>query len=82
MKPNYYTRNEVVAMLRDDIREETQAAWAERNGMSPAYLSDVLSLRRDPGPKILEVLGLEAVFGPRTYRKKGLKVTERLGLGR
>lgn len=38
-----------------------QLSWCKQNGISPAYLSDVLSGRRDPGPKILDALGLEPV---------------------
>lgn len=38
-----------------------QAAWAERHGMSAAYVSDVLNSRREPGPKILGALGLRKV---------------------
>jgi transcriptional regulator with XRE-family HTH domain len=36
-------------------------------GVSSQYLSDVLHGRREPGPKILNALGLERVV---TYRKK------------
>jgi DNA-binding transcriptional regulator YdaS (Cro superfamily) len=38
-----------------------QAAWAEAHDMSPAYVSDVLNSRREPGPKILSALGLRKV---------------------
>ena len=38
-----------------------QAAWSERHGISPAYVSDVLNSRREPGPKILAALGLRKV---------------------
>jgi hypothetical protein len=44
-----------------------QLSWCKQNGVSPAYLSDVLSGRREPGPKILDVLGLEPVT---VYRPK------------
>lgn len=36
----------------------SQAAWAALHGLSPSYLSDVLHMKRDPGPAILEALGL------------------------
>lgn len=34
-----------------------QSRWAEQHDLSPAYVSDVLHGRRDPGPKILAALG-------------------------
>lgn len=39
----------------------SQSAWAEANGMSPAYVSDVLNSRREPGAKILAALGLRKI---------------------
>lgn len=49
--------------VRDFLREECekaggQAKWAERNGVSAAYVSDVLHGRRDPGDSICAPLGL------------------------
>jgi DNA-binding transcriptional regulator YdaS (Cro superfamily) len=38
-----------------------QSAWAERHSLSPAYVSDVLNARRDPGDSILRALGLRRV---------------------
>jgi hypothetical protein len=40
---------------------------ARHLGVSPAYVSDVLTGRREPGKGILEPMGLERVV---TYRKK------------
>jgi len=37
-----------------------QANWAATNGISKQYVCDVLNARRDPGPKILKVLGLKS----------------------
>lgn len=42
------------------------AAFARLNSLSPSYVGDVLYERREPGEKILKVLGLEKVI---TYRK-------------
>jgi hypothetical protein len=42
-----------------------RAAWAKNHGLSGAYVNDVLNGQRDPGKKILNVLGLEVV---RHYR--------------
>ncbi len=38
-----------------------QAAWAARHALSPAYVSDVLNARRDPGDSILRALGMRKV---------------------
>lgn len=35
-----------------------QKAWAERHGVSPQYVCDVLNARREPGAAILAPLGL------------------------
>lgn len=52
----------VCARLRDACRDAGgQAAWAERHGLSPSYVSDVLNARRDPGDSILRALGLRRV---------------------
>lgn len=59
--------------VREIIRSKakpTQAAWAKANGISPAYVSDVIAGRREPGQKILDALGLERVT---TYRPKPSK---------
>jgi hypothetical protein len=44
----------------------TAADWARKNALSPAYVSDVLNGRRDPGSKILKALGLKCV---KDYRR-------------
>lgn len=36
-----------------------QAAWADKHGISRAYVNDVLKFRRLPGDKITKALGLE-----------------------
>jgi transcriptional regulator with XRE-family HTH domain len=54
----------------EDVREElrlladsmsTHKALADKMGISPAYLHDVLAGRREPGPKVLSFLGLKRV---------------------
>jgi len=59
------------------LREECQSAgsmraWARKYNLSPAYVSDVLSGRRDIGPSICEALGLEKVthYRVRFYKRK------------
>ncbi len=60
MKP--LSKNEVLALLRARAEKAgSQRALAERLGVTPAYLSDVLQGRREPGPKILAALGLRRV---------------------
>ena len=39
----------------------TQAALAKRIGITPAYLSDVLTGRRNPGPKVCRFLKVKPV---------------------
>lgn len=38
------------------------SAWAREHDISPAYVSDVLHRRREPGEKILTALGIERVI--------------------
>ncbi len=57
MKP--LSKADLVELLRQRAkRAGSQQALAEALGVTPAYLSDVLGGRREPGPKILEVLRL------------------------
>ena len=55
-----------IKILRRRIAQSTLRAVARDLGISPAYLSDAMHGNRDPGPKILEALGLERIV---TYRK-------------
>lgn len=65
-------------MTADDVRELLRKAcekaggiraWARQQKLSAAYVSDVLTERRDPGPSILKAFGIEAIRGEMTYRK-------------
>ena len=59
--------HDVMRMLKKLIAASgSQKNWAEANGISAAYVSDVLKRRADPGPLLLKVLGLERVV---SYRK-------------
>lgn len=40
----------------------SQISRAKKLGISPAYLCDLLKGKRQPGPKLLEALGLEIVY--------------------
>ncbi len=54
-------------MLREACRKAgTSAAWADKHGVSQAYVSDTLNGRRDPGPAICKALGIVAEL---SYRK-------------
>ncbi len=65
------TMDHVLALLRRRCDEAGgQAAWASANGVSAAYVCDVLHKRREPGDGILRPLGLEKVV---TYRRKPQK---------
>lgn len=44
------------------------AAWAARLGISSAYVSDVRRGVRQPGPSVLQALGLQRVV---SYRDEG-----------
>ncbi|HDZ73185.1 MAG TPA: hypothetical protein ENH55_10480 [Aurantimonas coralicida] len=66
------TMTDVINLLRDECRQEgSQMAWAAANGVSDAYVSDVLLGRRDPGQSILEGLGLEKVVTYAPIAKEG-----------
>lgn len=60
------TSMDPVEILRSKVGGN-QSAWARSRGISPAYVSDVLAGRRDPGKLILDAIGLERVV---TYRRK------------
>jgi hypothetical protein len=57
----------VDALAKDVSAAGSQAQWCVKNRISTAYINDVLKGRRDPGQKILDALGFEAVT---LYRKK------------
>jgi transcriptional regulator with XRE-family HTH domain len=59
-----------LTMLQKKLRGRSQLDLAKEIGCSETYVSLVLSGERDPGPRILEYLGLEKVTGPVSYRKK------------
>jgi DNA-binding transcriptional regulator YdaS (Cro superfamily) len=53
---------DVLGLLRNACKAAGgQAAWAGRHEISPAYVSDVLNARRDPGDSILRALGVAKV---------------------
>jgi transcriptional regulator with XRE-family HTH domain len=58
----YYDKGDIALQLRDKLEGRTQVDLAAEMEITPQYLSDVLSGRRDPGPKILEYLGLKVGY--------------------
>ena len=68
-------KEELIVYLQsviDRVYDGSQASFAERNGLSKAYVNDVLRGRRDPGQKILDVFGLERVVSYRVKQESGL----------
>lgn len=61
------TKEEVVQQLRSMQGERKQKEFANSIGIHPSYLCDIYKGRRDPGPKVLEALGLDVEKG---YTKK------------
>lgn len=62
-------------MLRDACEAAgSQKAWANANGVSTAYVSDVLAGRRDPGEGIAKAFGLRPVTMYEPLRRSAKKV--------
>jgi hypothetical protein len=58
MLEEFMTQKEVLRMIEHLIGPETNAAVAKQWKVSPQYLHDVRKGRREPGPAILDALGL------------------------
>jgi len=58
----YYDKGNIAAQLREKLEGRTQADLAAEMEITPQYLSDVLSGRRDPGKAILKYLGLKVGY--------------------
>jgi transcriptional regulator with XRE-family HTH domain len=58
----YYEKSDVVQELRNKLDGRTQADLAAEMEITPQYLSDLLSERRDPGKKVLAYLGLKVGY--------------------
>jgi hypothetical protein len=72
------TREEVLQRLREACEKAgSENAWAKAHGMSQAYVNDAIRGRREPGPAILEAMGLEKVieirYRPTASSKQPLK---------
>jgi hypothetical protein len=66
-----WRKEDVVERLKRDQGERSLREYAKAIVCSPAYLSDVYLGRRNPGPKMLDHLDLEAeTVKVTTYRKR------------
>jgi hypothetical protein len=54
-----WRREDVVKQLKKAQGKKSLRAFAQSVGCSAAYLSDVYHEKRDPGPLLLDHLGLE-----------------------
>jgi len=70
----------VRAILRSACeREGSQRAWAKKHRVSPQFLSEVLSGRKEPSPAVLEPLGMQrevyyvAFYGPDKMRRSSTR---------
>lgn len=64
-----YRLDQVLDMLREECAQVgSQYQWATKYKLSPAYVSDVLKGRRNPGPSVLKALKLEAITQYREVR--------------
>jgi hypothetical protein len=59
-----FTREQVIKALRKAQGDRTAKDFAAAIGVSQPYLSDVYHGRRYPGPRILNVLGLQTAYAP------------------
>jgi len=66
------TASDVRALLRIAcIQAGSQKAWAEKHGVSRAYVCDVVNGRREPSPAVLKPLGLRLHQVERLYAADG-----------
>ena len=66
-----YTKKEVIELIRERIKcTGTQAAFAKKVGITPAYLCDILQQKRSIGIKVLKYLGLEVCYQDKFKRIK------------
>ena len=69
-----YREKDVLKVLRTTLAEAKEAgigqnAWAEANGLQPAYVSAVVNGRLPLRSLLLAVLGFEPVAQPAKYRR-------------
>jgi len=66
------TKDDVLTLIRQGVEVAgSQSAFARRCNVTTQYINDILRGRRDPGPKILDMLGVEkTVVYTVSYRLK------------
>lgn len=63
MSDKYLTIENVIDRLRREIEAAgSQRQFAQKIGVSAAYLNDVMNRKREPGDKILKAINLQKVI--------------------
>jgi len=57
--PHYLTMPDLIKWMERKQGTRTNKEFAEVLGLSGAYLGDIYASKRDPGPKVLRVLGVK-----------------------
>ena len=70
-QPEYVTESQVLELLRQRQGGLSQKEYANKIGISPQFLNDILLGRRGIHDDVLAFLGLEDAG--RVYRKRGKK---------
>ena len=69
-----WRKEDVIEKLKKEQGEGSLRSYARNIGCSAAYLSDVYSGKREPGPKLLDHLDLECqITTTKTYTKRRWK---------
>lgn len=69
-------KNEMIKYLRAMQGDMTQKAFSSTIGCSTAYLSDIYSGKREPGPKVLKFVGFRKQITYKKWRKEDGEVKE------
>ena len=64
------TVDDVLKLMRTAQGKDSMRSFAASFGVTVAYISDIYAKRRDPGPSILDRLGLEKMASPKLYARK------------
>lgn len=67
---DFYTENDIRAIVDSKLEARTQKELAEELGVSKGYLNDYLHFRREPGVKLLDGLGMQRVVMYRRVAEK------------
>ena len=54
-----WRKEDIIEKIVADKGDQSLRAYASTVGCSPMYISDILNNRRDPGPRLLNHLGIE-----------------------